>query len=573
MADKVSSQTLSSLVAGAPPDNMARVKGNISKMIAQGALEADIDAYIAGEGVSLPELNGRQQETLASDAGKSLDAGVAKGVAAIGGAVGDLSDLGARGIGAATNWIERKIGLPESAPYDPQASVLRHLPTSKSMSEAIQRDYYGGEKPYESQSKAGKLAHAIGEFAPSAAVGPGGVIAKGIATVGGGVGQVYGGDAAAALLGEKARPYGEFLGGAVGVLTPGGAARTITPNPIRPERQRLIDLLRDEGVTSMTAGQQTGSKRLQYLEDAAGNSPGAGRGAERITREGQDQFTEAAMRRTGAGPTAAPEVLAANQARLGQSFEDLSARNTLVPDNRFITDITQAVRNYRNVPDSQQRAMIQGYIDDIIPYVNQGAMPGVEYQHMRSRMSRQANNNRQSDPDLSEALRDFRNALDNAMTRSIPPGSQDAQLWAQTRQQYGAQKDVEKAASRAGEATAEGQIVPANLRNVAAANNRGAYARGEGQFSELARAGSGIMSPLPNSGTAQRYNAFQLLNQLTAGAVPAATGRALMSRPVQSYLANQLMTGQLENLPPARQALIRALLAQDRSQMLAAPSN
>ena len=220
MADKVSSQTLSGLVTGAPPDNMARIKGNIAKMIEQGAPETDIDAYIAGEGVSLPELNGRQQETLAADAGKSFDAGVAKGVATIGGAVGDLSDLGARGIGAATNWVERTIGLPESAPYDPQASVLRHLPTSKSMSEAIQRDYYGGEKPYQPQSKAGKLAHAIGEFAPSAVAGPGGIVAKGVATVGGGVGHVYGGDAAASIGGEGARPYGEFLGGTVGALFP-----------------------------------------------------------------------------------------------------------------------------------------------------------------------------------------------------------------------------------------------------------------------------------------------------------------------------------------------------------------
>jgi len=36
--------------------DIALVKGNISKMIAQGAPEADIDAYLAGEGVSLDQL-------------------------------------------------------------------------------------------------------------------------------------------------------------------------------------------------------------------------------------------------------------------------------------------------------------------------------------------------------------------------------------------------------------------------------------------------------------------------------------------------------------------------------------
>jgi hypothetical protein len=514
-----------------------------------------------------------KRETMADDLYKSVDRGLAKGVATIGGALGDLSDLGARGIHAGTNWVERKLGMPETPAPDYSKSILNNIPTSKSVGDAIQRDFYAGEKPYVPQSKAGEVLEAVGEFAPTAIVGPGGAVAKALSTVGAGAGKVFGGDAAASTLGEGARPYGEFAGTVAGALTPGGAARAITPNPISPARQRLLDTLENEGVTSLTAGQRTGSKRLQYLEDAAGNAPGAGRGAERITQEGQEQFTEAVNRRAGiAGREATPEVLANNQQRLGDAFRDLSARNNLTPDNQFVTDIVAAARNYRRVPDSQQRAIVQGYIDDIIGHVNAGGMPGREYQEMRSRLSRQANSLRQSDPTLSEALRDMRNALDNAMDRSIPAGSPDAQLWRQSRQQYSAQKDIEKAASRAGEATAEGQIVPANLRNVAAANNRGAYARGEGQFSELARAGSGVMAPLPNSGTAQRYNAFQLLNQITGGAIPAATGRALMSPPVQSYLSNQLMTGQFANLPPARQAVLRALLSQDRSQFLPQPS-
>jgi hypothetical protein len=347
-------------------------------------------------------------------------------------------------------------------------------------------------------------------------------------------------------------------------------ARAITPNPTSPARQRLVDVLQSEGVTSLTAGQRTGNKALQYMEDGLGNAPGSGNKAARITREGQEQFTEAAMRRTGAGPDAQPEVLKANHARLGKEFDDLSARNTMRPDNQFIADLTDSVKVYRNVPDSQQRAMVQGYIDDIVPHVNAGGMSGVEYQKMRSRMSAQSHRLRESDPDLSNALKGMRDALDNAMGRSIAPADQKA--WQTARQQYGAQKDISKAASRAGEATQEGQITPANLRNVAATNNRDAFARGEGQFSELGRAGAGVMNPLPNSGTAQRYNVLSLANQMTLGAVPAALGRALMSGPAQKYLGNQAMTKQLENLPSRQQALIRALLAQDR-QTLPAPSN
>jgi hypothetical protein len=264
------------------------------------------------------------------------------------------------------------------------------------------------------------------------------------------------------------------------------------------------------------------------------------------------------MRRAGAGPDATPEVLAHNNQRLGQEFRDLSARNNLTPDNQFVNDIVDAARNYRRVPDSQQRQMVQGYVDDIVQHVNQGSMPGAQYQEMRSRLSRQANSLRQSDPTLSEALRDMRVALDNAMGRSIAPADQEA--WQLARQQYGAQKTLEKAASRAGEATAEGQIVPANLRNTVAANNRGAYARGEGDFSDLSRAGAGVMSPLPNSGTAQR----NLLTDFAKLPFTAPAGRVLMSAPVQAYLRNQAIAEALRVEPSRRSAVYLAAMEAQR---------
>jgi hypothetical protein len=255
--------------------------------------------------------------------------------------------------------------------------------------------------------------------------------------------------------------------------------------------------------------------------------------------------------------------LAANQQRLGDAFRDLANRNNLNPDNQFITDITNAVRNYRRVPDSQQRQMVQGYVDDIIDHVNAGNMPGPQYQEMRSRLSRQSNNLRQSDPTLSEALRDMRNSLDAAMNRSIPAGSPDAALWQQSRREYAAQKVLEKAASRAGEATAEGQIVPASLRNAVAAENRGAYARGEGDFSELARAGSGIMAPLPNSGTGQR----NLLTDVAKLPFTATAGRVITSRPAQAYLGNQVMARALDQLSPGQAAVLNAIMAAQQNRL------
>lgn len=498
--------------------------------------------------------------SVAADIAKSSGIGLAKGAISLGGLIGDLSDLGAKGLEHATNYVSDKLGV-ERYKRPEQPSILNKIPTSRSLTEAIESQTGEFYKP---QTRAGRIAGTVGEFLPTSVIGPGGIAAKlGTAAAAG-----AGSEAAGQFTeGTKAEPYARIAGALAGGLAPAAAGRAITPVPASAARQRLVDVLADEGVTSLTAGQRTGNKSLQYAEDMLGNAPGAGGAAANVRQRGQEQFTEAAMRRAGAGPDATPEVLAQNYQRLGNEFERLSAANNLTPDNQFITDLTRAVRDYRNVPNSQQRQMVQGYVDDIIDHVNAGSMPGVQYQEMRSRLSRQANSLRDSDPTLSDALRDMRNALDDAMGRSIAPADREA--WQAARREYGAQRVIEKAASRAGEATAEGQIVPANLRNAVAAENRGAYARGQGPFSELARAGSGVMAPLPNSGTAQRLN----LTNIAMLPVTATIGRALMSRPVQGYLGNQLLARQLDNAPTVREAIARALLTQDRSNLLGGPAN
>lgn len=499
----------------------------------------EIDAPDQGAAVSAFQTMQGNKPAVGADVAKSAGVGVGKGLIGLAGLIGDASNLGAKGLEIADKYVSDKMGVePYKPPMDRSQSALNAVPTSSSIQGAVENNVTG--KFYEPQTTAGKYAQTAGEFLPGAIAGPGGAVSKVAAALFGGLASEGAGQL---TQGTAYEPYARVAAAMAGGIVPSTLSRAITPLPASAARQRLVGVLNDEGVTSLTAGQRTGNDTLKYAESFLGDAPGAGRSASQVMQRGQEQFTEAAMRRAGAGPNAAPEVLAANNQRLGQQFRDLSARNDLVPDNAFVTDVVDAARNYRRVPDSQQRQMVQGYIDDIVGHVNAGQMPGPQYQEMRSRLSRQANSLRNSDPTLSDALRDMRNALDGAMERSIPAGSADAELWRQSRREYGAQKTIEKAVSRAGEATAEGQIVPSNLRNAASAENRGAYARGEGDFSELARAASGVMAPLPNSGTAQRTSLLSLANSATLGVVPAVAGRVIMSRPVQSYLGNQLVSG------------------------------
>jgi hypothetical protein len=289
------------------------------------------------------------------------------------------------------------------------------------------------------------------------------------------------------------------------------------------------------------------------------------------------------MRRVGGAGRATPDNVQANFDRIGQTFNDLSSRNSLRADPQMARDLGVTLREYDRVLPTEQRQIVGNLATDIVERfrAGNGAMPGGDYQTARSRLSRMAQNARQSDPEFASAVRGLRDALDNGMMRSITP--EDAAAWQTARREYGNIKDLSKAAAGAGAGTAEGLISPQALRSsVASGNSREAYARGQGDFAELARAGNAVMTPLPNSGTAQRGMlagqagtggaAMYAGDPLMAAVValgPSAFGRALWSGPVQRYLSNQTITPQVRALIENR---VRAALqggAQSQTPRLA----
>lgn len=498
----------------------------------------------------------------AMDAYKGLGTGAIKGTLALGGMVGDLTNLGAKGIEKASDFVSDKLGIERyqrPATKGPISQALDYIPTTESLTKSLKEGL--GSDFYHPQSDYGKAAEKVGEFVPGAAA----TAATGGGSLAGNIARYAVAPGAATFAAEKYLPeneYKPYLTAAAGVgASLVNPSRAITPLPASPARQAAVNTLEREGVTSLTAGQRTGNESLRYLESAASAAPMAGHGAARIEAEGGRQFTEASVRRAGTAADATPEVLAANQRRLSEGYTEVAARNTIVPDNQMVTDIVDAATRYRFVPNSQQHAIVQGYIDDIVPHINNGSMSGQHYQALRSHLTEDAAS--ASDGYLKNALRGIRNALDDTMMRSVSP--EDAAAWRTLNREYSAQEVLKKAASRAGEATAEGQITPANLRNVIAGEDRGGYSLGRGQFNELARAGVQVMTPLPNSGTAQRLNAFHFLNSAMLGIPQAVAGRAVMSPPVQSYLANQLMGGGALPTNPAARGLL-LIEALQRSQ-------
>jgi hypothetical protein len=360
---------------------------------------------------------------------------------------------------------------------------------------------------------------------------------------------------------------GAVVGGAMPLVVAGAsslARKAVTPFASSPERQAAVDYLAQEGVP-LTAGQKTGSDWLRYRESELG-----GRHAERMMEKQGEAFTDAAMRKAGGAGLASPDNLAALKGGLGQQFEDIATRNTVVADPQLGKDIGTTLNRYEKLLEAQQKPIVSGLADDIISRFrqNNGTMPGTDYQAIRSDLTSAANST--SNKTLASAFRGLRDALDKAMDRSINP--QDAGKWAALRRQYGNYKVLSRASTGGGEDAALGVLSPARLRMAASSGNQEGFATGASDFTKLAKAGQAVMTPLPNSGTAQRVAAHGLFSALLGGAGgtvaglpgmavglagPALAGRGIMSSPVQRYLANQAVTS---GGNPIRNAVTSGLL-------------
>jgi hypothetical protein len=540
-----------------------------------------------------------EQPSMLADAGKSVASGLAKATVGAAGGLGDLRELASQGVDAVGSRLGVDLSPIKSVASAasnlvPPLALMKGAPTSQDVRSTIKDPIVSPD--YESQSLTGSYLKTAAEFTPGMlAGGRGGLAARFMRNV---AVPAIGSETAGQLTkGTEAEPFARVAGALLAPGIEGAARRAITPLPASADRQALAQTLRNEGV-QLTAGQSSGSRPLQWMESALGDTIGSGGPAAR-TMEGQaEQFTSAALRRAGIDARrATPDVIDNAFTRIGNDFEAIGQRNNVIADRRLGTDLTRVEREYNNVVSPSNRApVIANTARDIGDMMaqNGGNLTGQQYNAITSRLARQARN-AQTDPQLREALQGLRGVLDDAMERSMfrTGNSADLQLLRQARNQYRNMIVLEKAATGAGSNAAEGLISPSQLRNAVVQQGRRAYGRGQGDFAELARAGEALLKPLPQSGTSPRNNVTQLLNTLgavvgggagsAAGpagtalgalaglAAPAVAGRALLSRPVQAYLGNQALQPQPGG-NSMRDAIRNLLLSGNSAKPLLLPS-
>src|SRR5215472_15212008 len=355
----------------------------------------------------------------------------------------------------------------------------------------------------QAEGEAGKLGQNIGQFLAPSAVSPGSWGARIATALFGGAGADVG-----AHLDEPGKEgYGQIIGGFLGALLPVLAGRVVSP--VQPTARHAADVQRlaQEGVTDLTAGQRVGSRGLRYMEEHLGESPLAGEAAGERLRLPYEQFTGAALARIGEVYDAqAPDLTATVHragTRVGNQFDALAARNDAALDQQYINQIVQAQNDYNHLfVDPARRPIVENTVEHAFnKLIRSRTMTGAEYRSERSRIERlrRATN----DPEVNLFLADVRNAMDDLMERNIAANNPaDLGAWQAVRNQYRNLLVIEMATTGQGTGNL---ITPAKLRQATVSQHgRRNYARGQGPFAELARAGENVIGRLPQSGTAPR---------------------------------------------------------------------
>jgi hypothetical protein len=363
-----------------------------------------------------------------------------------------------------------------------------------------------------------------------------------------------------ATAGSPYEPIARAIGGIGAAGLTGAASALPRALAVSPERAAMVQTLANEGI-QVPAGMALGNRPLSAAESQLGGGT-YGAAVENMNR----QFTQATLRRAGIDAEAAtPDVINKAAKDIGQQFDDVAARNPSIPIGDFAQKAATVANDFKDLTGAESPLLskLVSRIGDT------GNISGETYQSVQSDIQRFARAS--SSPELRNALYDLKGELDSAIQNGLKD-SADAQVWKQARNDWKNLLVVQKAVSGTTEAQASGLITPAALTRANESVSRGSYARGRGDFTDLARAGNAIMKAYQDSGTASRLGIVARLAALggglaaggipglaTAGvgvAAPYFAGKALLAGPIQrAIVAQAIRPG-----PTARAAFAPSLL-------------
>jgi hypothetical protein len=343
----------------------------------------------------------------------------------------------------------------------------------------------------------------------------------------------------AAMLGGAAAQGAIEAGAPPAVAAGAGLAAGMLPN-VRPGqmlpdrggevRAANVATLEEAGIP-VTPGQRTGNAFGQNVESVMKYLPTSGPRAARVEEEQMRAWTRNIMGQAGIdSDIATPEVLTKARQGFRTEYNTLERMTPFRGDEQLFNDLAgienSYVRGFNDVAPAWERMR-----DTVLNYAAGKGGDGIDYHRLQSRISEElARANRSDAPSAgywSQALEQLQKSVADAMERSAPDANLRA-AWNDVNRRYMVFSRIEDTMARAGaDKLNTGFIPPQQLAAVERARNPRQWVEGGDRLTDIARAGSAVLpDPVPNSGTAQRTFAQDLLTGASRSKWAAAGGAA-----------------------------------------------
>lgn len=210
----------------------------------------------SGKGDLYAEPGHVATSTYAADAGRSFLSGVRSGVEGLAGGIGDITQLN----GNVAGWAAGKFGASPETQNTVRSVVSRLSPMPFSPTTENVRSITNpvAGPAYEPQTTAGKYARTVGEFAPSAAAGPGGIARKTAMTA---IPAVASEAAGQLTEGTALEPYARAAAAIAGGAGTAGL-KTATQNAVLKDASATSKALQAASKDAYTVAEQTVGKKV-----------------------------------------------------------------------------------------------------------------------------------------------------------------------------------------------------------------------------------------------------------------------------------------------------------------------
>lgn len=316
---------------------------------------------------------------------------------------------------------------------------------------------------------------------------------------------------ATGALGAALRPVAKHL------------ADTVTGGTITKGRAELARLANEKYGIGLTAPQISDSQGMKYL--ATGAAGGM------TTPEQLGQFTRAVSRTFGEdSPVLNPGVIDRAHINLGKRFDDVAKRTSIVADPQFHQDIAAIRQDAPQVLTAEEMAPVSNQIANVLGHIPQsGVITGQQYQALTRHGTPLALAMRSHNPNIAFYAGKVRDALDDAMERSLTATGKTDVLddLRDARFQYKNLKTIEPLVVNANE---DGAISPARLQGAVSRTFKNRARKGAADLGELAQIGQSFLKNQPNSGTPGRLEALAVMGAMGDAALHGdVTGPAMIA--------------------------------------------